>query len=525
MYRHHFPPVLVLILGATMSGLVLSCGNGGTTDNCAKYVAGVYEPVPCSIYAPPLGPHLKSIEVCAGAPASPTVKPSATPTGANPSPTPTHTPCPTPAATTAMIPNPVDLNATGLFKNGTQTFYRDITSGAVWFADNNNLSYTQNGQFTTSNSGCTCVYASSGGKVSNPMGVAIAPNGGSLPICSPCPAAATPAATPAAALDSSPGSPARTGKVMWRFDAHAAVQGQIVAASSGGAVYFITADRRLHAINSAGREIFVRSAAGTSPAVGADGTIYAEGARGGLMALDAGGKLRWFAELGGGAGPLAVGPDNTVYDATDSELVAVAANGATKWQISMPGVRQVALSPDGMLIAVTDGGLTTLSSDGVIQWTFAPPAGIAGAVAIEGSALYVASPDNSLYALDLAAGNELWHRAAAGGGKTGVTVDGTGKLYVGGDAALAAFDVAGARDWSSSGFTPESVAPAVSSSGTAFVAAQGGHLAAIGPAGQLLWVAGNFGHVRSMTFSSADTLYVLSSDGTCWSLKEIIANN
>jgi outer membrane protein assembly factor BamB len=521
MYRDYFLPVLPLILGAAVVGLVLSCGSSSSSNNnCTSSVNGQIVGVPCTTTVPPLRPHLVSIDVCSGPPAGPTAVPSVTPTG-KASPTPTHTPCAT--ATTAMIPDPVELNAAGFFKHGGQTFFRDITSGSGWFSDNTNLSYNSNGQFTTVNPGCTCVYASNGGIVSGPMGVAIGPNGGSPPVCTPCPIVATP--TPKPALGDAPGLPARTGRVMWRFDAHSAVEGRVVAAPSGAAVYFITADRLLHAIDTAGRQLFVRSAGGASPVVAANGTVYAEGAGGGLMALDPGGKLRWFVETGRGMGPLAAGPDNTVYDAAGGELLAIDGSGSTKWRMSMAGVRQVVIAPEGGIVTVSDGGLMALSADGAIQWTAAPPGGIAGDVAILDGTLLARSPDGTLQGLDLADGSELWQRRPTGGVNTGVATDGSAAVYVADRAALSAFDVNGAPLWSSGGFVPEAVSPAVSSHGTVFVAAQGGHLAAVGSDGKLRWIAGDFGQIDSMTFSSSGTLYVLSSDGICWALEEIADTN
>ncbi|HTW89129.1 MAG TPA: PQQ-binding-like beta-propeller repeat protein [Candidatus Binataceae bacterium] len=507
-----------------MAGLVLSCGGGSNSnnDNCGQFVGGSFIPEPCTTTVPPLGPRLESIDVCAGPPASPTIKPSATPSGAKPSPTPTHTPCAN--VTTGMVPNPVALNAAGLFKYDATTFFRNLTSGAGWFADNSDLSYIQNGQFAIVNPGCTCVYASSGGIVSGPMGVAIAPNGGPFPSCTPCPTVeASPTATPKAA-EEEPGPPVRTGKVMWRFDAHSAVSGRIVAAPSGGAVYFITGDGLLHALNSAGQQVFVRSAGGLSPAVAPNGTIYAEGTAGGLMALSPGGKLEWLAEIGRGVGPLAVGTDGTIYDATATELVALDVSGAVEWRISMPGVRQAMTVPGAGIIAVTDGGLVALAADGASQWSFAPPSGIAGNVAISGDTLYAMASNGTLYALNPADGSELWHRAGSGASQGGVAANGASVLFEDGG-ILTALDSAGTLAWSSNGFVGEAVAPVIAGSGTVFAAAQGGHLAAIGPEGEVHWIAGNFGQISSMTFSSSDTLYVVSTEGTCWSLKEIFDIN
>jgi len=523
MYRRVFLPGLVLLLGAAMAGLVLSCG--GNSNNCGSFVNGQFVSGPCSQTVPPLGAQLIALHVCAGPPAGPTAKPTST---SKPSPAPTFTPCPTPAATTAMIPNPLNLNAAGKFKFNNSTYFKNLTGQAGWFVSvgSGNLFYTSNGQFSTVNPGCSCVVASSGGLVGGPMAVTILPSSGPAPTCGPCPTVApTPAAAARLASAGESGSTPRTGVVMWRFNARAAFEGRMAVAPSGAAVYFITADGLIHAINSGGREIFTRFTGGGSPVVASNGIIYASAPGGGLMALTPAGKLKWIAAAAKGAGPLAAGPDDTVYDAAGDELIATDVSGSMTWRIPMPGVRQALLTPDDEIIAVTDGGLTALSAHGTNQWTFAPPGGIAGEVATSGGVLFAASSQGMLYALDAASGNELWEREIGGSPRTGVAASADERLYIGAMAKLNAFNFAGGLAWSSIGIAPTPVTPAISANGTVFAAAHGGHLAAIAPDGTVRWVGGNFGSVGSMMISSSNALYVISKDGVCWSLREIIDSN
>ena len=414
MYRRSLFPLLVLLLGAAMAGLVLSCGNNN--NNCGSYFEGQFIPGPCATIVPPLGAQLISLNVCDGPPAGPTVKPTSS---VKPSPVPTHTPCPSPTSTTAMVPNPVNFNAAGLFELNNSKYYKDLTGTAAWFVNNNNLVYSSNGQFTTVNPGCTCVTASSGGITGGPVLVSIAPNMGAAPVCSPCPTVVPPGAvaTPSSPVESAPTS--RTGVVMWRFDARSGFDGRLAVAPSGKAVYFITADGLLHGISSSGREVFTRFSGGGSPVVAPSGAIYAEAPGGSLMALDASGRLRWFTPIGTGTGPLAAGPDDSVYASASDNLIAVDSGGAVRWRIAMPGIQQVVTSDDE-IVAATDGGLTALSASGTIQWTFAPPGGVAGDIKGSGGAIYVASPKGMLYALDAATGNELWEREIGGSPKTGV---------------------------------------------------------------------------------------------------------
>jgi hypothetical protein len=133
--------------------------------------------------------------------------------------------------------------------------------------------------------------------------------------------------------------PAQLGRVRWRFQAHG-----------------------LHILHR--------------PAIGPDGTIYALDAQGLLYALTPDGGLKWvFRSAGGDYGPASVGPDGTVYVASDSVIYAVNPDGTEKWRFAgIPGAAWViagpSVGPDGNIYAVNQfGPAYSLTPQGTLRWT------------------------------------------------------------------------------------------------------------------------------------------------------------
>lgn len=518
MYRRQLSPLFFLVLLLAIAQIVLSCG-GGNNNNCGTslpnggFVAGA-----CQTPIPPIGRHLVSIDICPGSPPGPTPSPSG-----SPSPTPTLTPCPAATATTAVVGGTAQFHAVGTFQKNSTISFSDITNaaGTGWFSNNANVFYNGNGNFSAVDEGCSCIVVSSGGITSGPMGVAIAQPPNPPPLCSPCPTSApTPSAAPKATAPLPGGDEAQSAAAMavvqWEYEARAPIAGQIIPGLIGD-LFFISANGLLHRLDSHGHEIFGRAAGGKSPVVSGQGIIYAEGPAGGLMALDPDGSLRWQAAIGSGAGPLAIGPDGTVYAAADGDLVAISANARVKWRVGLAGLRQVVVTPDGGIAAVNDGGLTMFSADGAVQWTFAPPQGLSGNVAAVNDTVYAVSLDGVLHALASSNGAEVWH-SALNGTPAGIAAGPAEMLYAAADKVYAYLSD-GRLVWTSASVAPRSVAPAVGPDSALYVAVDGGHLASIGADGGLQWVGGNFGEISSMVLSSVKSLYVVSTRGDIYAIE------
>ena len=172
------------------------------------------------------------------------------------------------------------------------------------------------------------------------------------------------------------------------------------------------------------------------PAVGSDGTIYAVDINAHLYALAPDGGLRWIfdAALGEpalGEGPVAVGPDDTVYVAANplgqtSTIVAVHPDGSLRWVYTeccdQGIIAGPSLGPDGNVYAVSDlGGLGafSLSADGQLLWDNpGSPAmwmyGGLGAEIVFGASHAGGAADRLYTAFDRQFDDHLWGLSLAG---------------------------------------------------------------------------------------------------------------
>lgn len=109
------------------------------------------------------------------------------------------------------------------------------------------------------------------------------------------------------------------------------------------------------------------------PAFGPDGTIYAVDAFEHLYALAPDGGLKWVVNDAGGKG-VAVGPDATVYVASENYIKAFNPDGSSKWTfVQNPRAMiclGVSVGPDGNIYSVgVEGlGVFSLTPAGVLRW-------------------------------------------------------------------------------------------------------------------------------------------------------------
>ena len=204
---------------------------------------------------------------------------------------------------------------------------------------------------------------------------------------------------------------------MWTFDAGAELRGKI-AAGADGSIFFITRDGVLHGLNSSGKEVMRRDAAGSSPAVLPDGTVIAMSSKSAIAAFSARGTMLWNLEIGDSAGPLATA-DGAIYASAGGDLVSVSASGSLNWRVSVGAVNSAATTEDGVVVGTSSGAVTALASDGAVLWTFEPAGGFSGSVAYADDVVYAGSARGGVYAIDSSTGNPLWHensRACSNGG-------------------------------------------------------------------------------------------------------------
>lgn len=110
----------------------------------------------------------------------------------------------------------------------------------------------------------------------------------------------------------------------------------------------------------------------TSPAIAADGTVYALDVTNELMAVDDACGLEWSLGLQPVSytmdSTVAIGAGETVYVSANEDLVAVSAAGAELWRVDFgEPVSTPAIAADGS-VYVESEGLAKVSPDGDVRW-------------------------------------------------------------------------------------------------------------------------------------------------------------
>jgi IPT/TIG domain/PQQ-like domain len=109
------------------------------------------------------------------------------------------------------------------------------------------------------------------------------------------------------------------------------------------------------------------------PVVAPDGTIYSIDVFGHLYALQPNGALQWLVRGAGDKG-LALGPDGTIYVASEPFIRAFNPNGTEKWTFTLNPRAMITLGvgvgPDGNIYSVgTEGpGVFSLTPQGTLRW-------------------------------------------------------------------------------------------------------------------------------------------------------------
>ena len=179
---------------------------------------------------------------------------------------------------------------------------------------------------------------------------------------------------------SSPEEMFEEGQVRWRFPTGNA--GSSPAIGPDGTVYVGSVRGHLWAINPDGTEkwrFYTPTTVDSSPAVSRDGTVYVLGGDEYFYAIAPDGSLEFKVEIetGGccqGSSP-AIGPDGTVYVGSwEQHLYAIAPHGEVKWRLAFGDdiSSSPAVASDGSIyVGCDDGFLYRIRADGSILWKLA----------------------------------------------------------------------------------------------------------------------------------------------------------
>ena len=508
-------PAALFVLGVTMA----SCGGGGgcfgSFNSKGQFIAGL-----CPTASPSPAFALAGINICPGPP-----PPTTTPTASG-APTPTPTACSPRATSTAVSGSGVSINfnAQGVLVKGQQTTFTDITNAisTLWTSNNDppgGLQVLQpptsnhGGQYTGLNNGCACIGASSSGITSQPVTVGVGVSSGSCPACPTVTATPTTAAAQVSSAEEQNNSSAT---VLWTFDGNAPVSGPIVSGPDGTA-NFVTSDRMLHSIDTAGHQVFDRPAGGLAAAVAPDGTIFAQGTTSWIYGLDNRGRPKWKAQVGTGNGPLAA-DSSTVYASESGNLIAVS-EGETMWSLPAGNPIRGVIIPGGVVVASNAGELVAATANGSELWNFTPAGGFSGELAVANGVVYAGSASGGIYALDASSGSIIWQVPSSAAVTSGPSVSGTGLVFFGSD-ALYAVDSSGTVQWSSKSLLPLPRAIAALGDGTIFDAlGVEASSVMLDLGGNVEWAARDLGTVVQVSSGPSGTVYVASSDGNVRALK------
>ena len=174
----------------------------------------------------------------------------------------------------------------------------------------------------------------------------------------------------------------------------------------------------------------------SSPAIGADGTIYVSTTAGKLVAVAPDGSaVKWSATTNDtlGSSP-SIARDGTIYiGSSDHKLYAFDPQGTMKWVFDAGAA--IAGSPvvggdEIVYVGASDGKLYAVTPDGKQRWVYAAGGAITGSPCVRAGVVYVGSDDKKLHAVATEAGALKWTFDTLGAVATPIVgVDGT--VYVG----------------------------------------------------------------------------------------------
>ncbi len=278
------------------------------------------------------------------------------------------------------------------------------------------------------------------------------------------------------------------GAIKWSFRTGSDIKSS-PAVGADGTVYFGSRDRRLYALRPDGAKKWSALTGGwvdSSPALARDGTVCFGGWDGTFYALKPGGGTNWTFKTGGpiDSSP-AIGADGTIYFGShDQTLYALDARGVKKWGFHTDGA--ILSSP-------------AIDADGVIYFT-----------SVDGK-LYALHPD----------GAEKWHLWTGGVGDSSPVIDPRGDVYLGVNHEFLALKAGGIKKWDF-GFNGYKMcgAAVVAADGTIFFGCDAGNFYAFNPDGTMQFSLPLGGAITSSpAMTDAGTLYVGAVGGRLSAIK------
>jgi outer membrane protein assembly factor BamB len=325
----------------------------------------------------------------------------------------------------------------------------------------------------------------------------------------------------------SPYSGPEVPKLKWSFTTGYDVYSS-PAIGANGTIYVGSFDGKLYAINPDGSQKWSFTTGGrifSSPAIGANGTIYVGSEDDKLYAINPDGSQKWSFAMGDRVySSPAIGANGTIYvGSTHGKLYAINPDGSQKWSFATGG--SVLSSPaiganSTIYVGCTSGTLYAINPDGSQKWSFTIGGRVYSSPAIGANGtIYVGADDWKLHAMK-PDGSQKWSFTTGGWVESSPAIGADGTIYVGSyDDKLYAVNSDGSQKWSfTTGDWVES-SPAIGADGTIYVGSEDDKLYAINLDGSQKWSFSTGGWVYSSPAIGADgTIYVGSYDNKLYAI-------
>ena len=276
----------------------------------------------------------------------------------------------------------------------------------------------------------------------------------------------------------------------------------------------------------------------SSPAIGADCTIYVGSNDNKFYALNPDGTEKWhFNTQGSITSSPAIGADGTIYiGSEDNNLYALNPDGSQKWSFATrDGIHSSpVIASDGTIyITSTDRTIYAINPDGTEKWgTTEGRLGISSPVIGADGTIYAASTKITLpgyyasigrmYAFDPNDGSLMWRTNTTGGLNSSPAIGTDGTIYVGstydrlGGTTITEFyalNPDGTEKWSFPTQGAIISSPAIGADGIIYVGSSDNNLYAVNPDGTEKWSYLTQKEVTSSpTIGADETIYVGSND-------------
>jgi outer membrane protein assembly factor BamB len=263
----------------------------------------------------------------------------------------------------------------------------------------------------------------------------------------------------------------------------------------------------------------------SSPALGADGTVYFGADNGKLYAFDPQGNGKWEFPTGDAlvASPAIAADGTVIIGSVDGQCYAIGADGVEQWRFRANGkiVSSPAIGLDGAIhFGSMRNTLYALNPDGTKRWEFTADDALVASPAIgRDGTVYAISLNGTLYAVDLA-GKQKWQFKAGDKVNSSPALGADGTIYFGAfDGHVYAVKPTGSKRWTFATGAAVRGSAAVGPDGVIYIGSDDRKLYALAPDGFKRWTFTTGGWVRSTPAIGSDgTVYVGSYDNSFYAV-------